>query len=126
MGWAGRDGGRADARILYRPQDLAVAHHQMACGVSAATVKCVAGELPGGPEADLMGRAATLAVARLVDSGAATWEADGHAVWTGALSTTEAIQASQLEAAREQEVERSRIEMMRRYAEHTGCRRSFL
>ena len=27
---------------------------------------------------------------------------------------------------REDEVERSRLDMMRRYAEHTGCRRSFL
>ena len=30
------------------------------------------------------------------------------------------------EGEREREVERSRLEMMRRYAEHTGCRRSFL
>jgi ATP-dependent DNA helicase RecQ len=34
--------------------------------------------------------------------------------------------ASEAETAREDEVERSRLEMMRRYAEHTGCRRSFL
>ena len=30
------------------------------------------------------------------------------------------------EADASSEVERSRLEMMRRYAEHTGCRRSFL
>jgi ATP-dependent DNA helicase RecQ len=29
-------------------------------------------------------------------------------------------------AEREDDVERSRLAMMRRYAEHTGCRRSFL
>ena len=72
------------------------------------------------------GRATTLALARLVDIGAATWETDDQVAWTGALTATDAVGASQLEAAREQEVERSRIEMMRRYAEHAGCRRSFL
>ena len=129
MGRAGRDGGDAHARLLYRPQDLALARHQMARGVSAETVARVAQQLaaaPGATGLDTAGRASTLAVARLVDIGAATWEADGHAAWTGALSAVEAAQASQLEAAREQEVERSRIEMMRRYAEHTSCRRSFL
>ena len=34
--------------------------------------------------------------------------------------------ARQAETRREDEVERSRLEMMRRYVEHTGCRRSFL
>jgi ATP-dependent DNA helicase RecQ len=38
----------------------------------------------------------------------------------------EAIAASEAETERENEVERSRLEMMRRYTEHTGCRRSFL
>jgi ATP-dependent DNA helicase RecQ len=36
------------------------------------------------------------------------------------------VRASEAETEREDEVERSRLEMMRRYAEHTGCRRSFL
>jgi ATP-dependent DNA helicase RecQ len=38
----------------------------------------------------------------------------------------DALRASDEESAREREIERSRLEMMRRYAEHTGCRRSFL
>jgi ATP-dependent DNA helicase RecQ len=37
-----------------------------------------------------------------------------------------ALTASQAETEREGEVERTRLAMMRRYAEHTGCRRSFL
>jgi ATP-dependent DNA helicase RecQ len=37
-----------------------------------------------------------------------------------------ALAASEAETERENEVERSRVEMMRRYAEHAGCRRSFL
>ena len=46
--------------------------------------------------------------------------------WSGAQSPADALRASDEETAREQEIERSRLEMMRRYAEHTGCRRSFL
>jgi ATP-dependent DNA helicase RecQ len=38
----------------------------------------------------------------------------------------DALKAMEAETALEKEVERSRLEMMRRYAEHTGCRRSFL
>jgi ATP-dependent DNA helicase RecQ len=38
----------------------------------------------------------------------------------------DALKASEDETAREREIEHSRLEMMRRYAEHTGCRRSFL
>jgi ATP-dependent DNA helicase RecQ len=127
LGRAGRDGERARAHLLYRPQDLAVARHLMARGVSAEAVGAMAQRLEAGdavaPDAH---RPTTLALARLVDLGAAAWQPDGRATWTGALTATDAVAASQLETAREQEVERSRIEMMRRYAEHTGCRRSFL
>ena len=63
---------------------------------------------------------------RLVDLGAAVWDAGGDVRWTGALSVAAAIAASEAETERENEVERSRLEMMRRYAEHAGCRRSFL
>jgi ATP-dependent DNA helicase RecQ len=135
MGRAGRDGDAARARLVYRPQDMAIARHLMARGVSASVVAKVADRMATSHAvvidelaADLgLGvRSATLALARLVDVGAASWGSDGRVGWTGALDATDALAASQLETAREQEVERSRIEMMRRYAEHTGCRRSFL
>jgi ATP-dependent DNA helicase RecQ len=136
LGRAGRDGEQARARLLYRPEDMAIARHLMARGVSASVVATVADRIAATRDelvvdelAAALGlgpRSVTLALARLVDVGAASWEADGRVGWTGALSTTDALSASQLETAREQEVERSRIEMMRRYAEHAGCRRSFL
>ena len=71
-------------------------------------------------------RAATAALARLADLGAAAWDASGEIRWTGALSVEAVVAASEAETERENEVERSRLDMMRRYAEHTGCRRSFL
>jgi ATP-dependent DNA helicase RecQ len=125
IGRAGRDGHVAHARLLYRPEDFGAAVHFATGGVSAKTVARVAAELATG--AGLEGsRAETSALVRLVDVGAAAWEAGGVVRWTGALDVAAAVAASDAETARENEVERSRLEMMRRYAEHTGCRRSFL
>jgi ATP-dependent DNA helicase RecQ len=136
LGRAGRDGQAADARLLYEPADLGMARHLTARGVSSALVATVADRLAAiSGEADvdelaaglrLGPRPATLALARLVDVGAAGWSADGGVRWSGAHSVADALRASDGETAREREIERSRLEMMRRYAEHTGCRRSFL
>jgi ATP-dependent DNA helicase RecQ len=126
LGRAGRDGERAQARLLYRPEDVGAARHLTARGVSAATVSDVAQELAAAGAAEVGSRSATLALARLVDVGAAAWAADGRARWTGAMDVAGALAASHDEGEREREVERSRLEMMRRYAEHSGCRRSFL
>jgi ATP-dependent DNA helicase RecQ len=136
LGRAGRDGQAADARLLYQPADLGMARHLTARGVSSAVVATVADRLAaisGEVDVDeltaglrLGSRPATLALARLVDVGAAGWSADGGVRWSGAHSVADALRASDEETAREREIERSRLEMMRRYAEHTGCRRSFL
>jgi ATP-dependent DNA helicase RecQ len=136
LGRAGRDGRAAHARLLYLPSDLAMARHLAARGVASAAVATTAARLAARTEATdvdelaaavgLGSRSATLAVARLVDVGAASWQADGRICWSGGQSVSNAIEASDDETAREHEVERSRLEMMRRYAEHTACRRSFL
>ena len=42
------------------------------------------------------------------------------------MSVEEALAASEAQTEREHEIERTRLTMMRRYAEHAGCRRSFL
>ncbi len=125
IGRAGRDGEVAHARLLFRPEDFGAAVHFATGGVSAKTVARVAAELA--TEAELEGtRGETAALVRLVDVGAAVWKPGGSVGWTGALDVAAAVEASNAEAAREDEVERSRLDMMRRYAEHTGCRRSFL
>jgi ATP-dependent DNA helicase RecQ len=136
LGRAGRDGEAAEARLLYRPEDLGMARHLTARGVSSAVVGTVADRLAAISEAiqvdelaaglGLGSRPATLALARLVDVGAAGWSADGGIRWSGAQTVADARRASDEESAREREIDRSRLEMMRRYAEHTACRRSFL
>jgi ATP-dependent DNA helicase RecQ len=126
LGRAGRDGETAQARLLYRPEDFAMARHLSARGVSVSHVAQVAARLANNEPVEVNGRGLTAALVRLVDLGAAVWDADGNIRWTGALNVRATLAASKAETQREDEVERSRFEMMRRYAEHTGCRRSFL
>jgi ATP-dependent DNA helicase RecQ len=127
LGRAGRDEEAAHARLLFRPEDFGKAQHLTSRSIGAGVVARVAERLSTGRDFDDLGRRQlTAALVRLVDLGAAVWEVDGEVRWTGALSVAEALRASEAETAREDEVERSRLEMMRRYAEHTGCRRSFL
>ena len=127
LGRAGRDGERAEARLLYRPQDVGAARHLTARGVSEPVGRRRRpASSPRADVAELGSRSTTLALARLVDVGAAAWAPDGRVRWTGAMDVAGAVAASREEGEREREVERSRLEMMRRYAEHTGCRRSFL
>ncbi|HXB16788.1 MAG TPA: RecQ family ATP-dependent DNA helicase [Solirubrobacteraceae bacterium] len=136
FGRAGRDGEAAHARLLYHPSDLALARHLAARRVSGSVVAGVANRLASSQQeervgvlADALGlssRAATLALARLVDVNAAGWTTDGAARWSDVLSLPDALHELGAQTALEREVEDSRLEMMRRYAEHTGCRRSFL
>ena len=125
IGRAGRDEEAAHARLVYRPEDFGAAVHFTSRGISAKAVSGVASLLAEG-ERVAATRQVTAALVRLVDLGAARWDEDGEVRWTGALTVGAAFEASKAETERENEVERSRLEMMRRYAEHTGCRRSFL
>jgi ATP-dependent DNA helicase RecQ len=125
IGRAGRDERAAHARLLYRQEDFGAAVHFASRGVSRAAFAGVAELLASGDDVSTA-RQATAALVRLVDVGAAVWGAGGEVRWTGALSVAAAVAASDAETKREGEVERTRLEMMRRYAEHTGCRRSFL
>ena len=125
IGRAGRDDEVAHARLLFRAEDFGTAVHLTSRGVGGAAVARAAAMLADGSSARPT-RGLTGALVRLVDLGAAVWELDGEVRWTGALDVSAAIAASEVETERENEVERTRLDMMRRYAEHTGCRRSFL
>ena len=125
LGRAGRDEQPAEARLLFRPEDFGSAVHFTARPVSTSTVARVAADLEAGRAVEPT-RQVTAALVRLVDLGAATWDADGDVRWTRESTAAAAVAASEAETERELEVERSRLEMMRRYAEHSRCRRSFL
>jgi ATP-dependent DNA helicase RecQ len=116
--------------LLYRYEDFETARYLSARSVSGAAVADVAAALatgqqagqPAGPGA----RQHTAALVRLTDLGAATWQADGEIRWAGTMTVAAALAASEAETQREDEIERTRLTMMRRYAEYAGCRRSFL
>ena len=126
IGRAGRDGRPSHARLLYRYDDFDTARHLIARGISGAPVAEAAAALAAGQRIEPGMRHQTAALTRLADLGAATWQVDGTVSWAGTMNVVAAVQASEAETGREDEVERSRLTMMRRYAEHTGCRRSFL
>jgi ATP-dependent DNA helicase RecQ len=126
FGRAGRDGEPSHARLLYRVEDFGAARHLAAGGVSGAAVARVATALTAGQRTGPRTRQQTAALVRLADLGAATWQADGEVRWTGTMSITAALEASDAETQRQNEVERSRLAMIRHYTEHTACRRSFL
>ena len=126
IGRAGRDGRPSHVRLLYRYDDFETARHLIARGVPGAPVAQVAAVLAAGQKIEPGTRHQTAALTRLADLGAATWQVDGDVSWAGTMSVAAALEASEAETEREDEVERTRLTMMRRYAEHTGCRRSFL
>jgi len=126
MGRAGRDGEASHARLLYRYEDFERARYLTAGSVSEAAVAQAAAALAAGQRAEPGARQQTAALVRLADLGAVTWRADGEVRWAGTMSVAQALAASEAQTQREDEVERSRLTMIRRYAEHTGCRRSFL
>jgi ATP-dependent DNA helicase RecQ len=126
IGRAGRDGRPSEVRLLYRYEDFDRARHLTARGVPGAPVGRVAAELAAGQPIEHGARQQTAALTRLADLGAATWQADGDVRWSGTMTVAAAIAASDAETEHENEIERTRLTMMRRYADHTGCRRSFL
>jgi ATP-dependent DNA helicase RecQ len=126
FGRAGRDGAPSQARLLYRYEDFETARHLTARGVSGAAVLDAATALAAGQVAEAGSRPRTAALAHLADLGAVTWLPEGKARWSGAMTLNEALKASEEKTGREGEVERSRLTMMRNYAEYPGCRRSFL
>jgi ATP-dependent DNA helicase RecQ len=126
IGRAGRDGSPAQVRLIYRYEDFDVARRLVTRGVPGAPVAEVAAALAAGQQIESAARHQTAALARLADLGAARWHADGSVSWTGTMTVAAAHEASEAETERENEIERTRLAMMRRYAEHPACRRSFL
>ncbi len=126
LGRAGRDGEPSHARLLYRYEDFETARYLTARGISGAAVAKAAAALAAGQLTEPAGRQQTAALVRLADLGAAAWQADGAIRWTQAMTVADVLAASDAQTERENEIERTRLAMMRHYAEHDGCRRSFL
>jgi ATP-dependent DNA helicase RecQ len=137
IGRAGRDGAAAEAVLFYRPEDLGLRKFFAASAPNLDALQRVGTLLTaaGGPVdpvalADLMG-ISTTRLAGLVNLleqvGAVRVSGDGAlAAADGSLAPREAALAAAELAEAHRRVERSRIEMMRGYAETQGCRRQYL
>ncbi|MEA2322063.1 MAG: ATP-dependent helicase RecQ [Solirubrobacteraceae bacterium] len=138
VGRAGRDGEPAQAVLFYRPEDLGLRRFFAGSGhVGVDELRQVADAVVDAPEpvdptqlqerTDLSQSKLASAVSRLEDAGAVQVLPDGQiAASPDAPPVEDAVdEAFETEEGR-REFERSRLEMMRAYAETGGCRREFV
>jgi ATP-dependent DNA helicase RecQ len=135
IGRAGRDGDRADAVLFYRTADVGARRFFAGAArleleqVEAIAEAVAEAHAPVDPaelkeETDLTDSKLTTALSRLEEVGAVEILRTGEVVATGSVGerADHAVEAQE----RFREFERSRVEMMRAYAELRDCRREFL
>jgi ATP-dependent DNA helicase RecQ len=137
IGRAGRDGEPAEAVLFYRPEDLSLRRFLSAGGTvdgdDAAAVVDAVDEAGGdttledlAESVDLSDRKATQTVNLLDELGAVERGPGGEVTVTGEVSAGEAAAAVEEAEQARKDVDASRLEMMRGYAETRTCRRRFL
>jgi ATP-dependent DNA helicase RecQ len=137
VGRAGRDGEPAAACVFYRPEDQAIRRFLgSGGGVDGEQLeevgKAVAAEGRVDPaelaeEVDLSRSKVLEAVNRLGEAGFLDVSDEGEVVRAEeAPPLEEAIELGAEASEEREEFEKSRLEMMRSYAEHSGCRRDFV
>lgn len=137
IGRAGRDGGRADAVLFYRPEDLGLQRFLTARPFDQNGVRQVAEAVRhhGGPastrdiddEVEQSRRRTTNSLNLLEQAGAV--QATGHGRFDysdSGLSPDDAAREAADIASRNKRMDASRLEMTREYAETRSCRRQFL
>jgi ATP-dependent DNA helicase RecQ len=136
VGRAGRDGEPAEAVLYYRPEDLGLRRFMASGGIGRAALERVAqvAASEGPLAADELSRRARLpatktavCIQRLADAGFLTQSAAG--IVSMAAPSDEpaaATRAAESVDRRRKALDRTRVEMVRAYAEASGCRRAFL
>ena len=135
LGRAGRDGEPATAALHYRPEDLALRKFFTARTPDRGRLRGVyeVVEAAGRPipparigkELDLATRSITGAVNLLADAGVLGTARKGVRI-VDPVGADEAAERAVQTAEERERIERSRLEMMRAYAENRDCRRAFL
>jgi ATP-dependent DNA helicase RecQ len=136
IGRAGRDGRQARAVLAFRPQDLGMQRFFASGHPDADTIARVARALGAHDapvsatvlrqETGLTASRLTAVVNLLQQVRALRTTDQGRLEPLADLSPTDAAEQALQLADAHQELERSRVDMMRGYAETTGCRRRFL
>jgi ATP-dependent DNA helicase RecQ len=130
-GRAGRDGEHAEIVLFYRPEDLGLRRFFAGGGHlevdELARVLELVAEAPGSlhERAELSDTRLAAALSRLQEAGAVRLDPDGspHAVTP---PPRDAVRHAAEAEERRRSFERSRVDMMRAYAETGDCRRAFL
>jgi ATP-dependent DNA helicase RecQ len=133
IGRAGRDGDPAEVALLHHTKDLNLQRFLTARRPKPAALRAVLDALPDGPvtPTDLraaagLGAARTTAALNLLEqAGAVLTGTDGLLRRTDVPAAAAVDRATEI-AEQRREAVRSRIEMMRGYAETTDCRRRLL
>ncbi len=137
VGRAGRDGKAADAVLFYRPEDLGLQKFLTSRSLDTEALRCIMSTLleQDAPQsrsrtAELCGlsrRKAGDLLNLLEEAGAVVVEGRRRAVRAvSGRSAEEAAEAAEEVFERRRRIDRSRIEMMRGYAETPSCRRQYL
>jgi ATP-dependent DNA helicase RecQ len=132
IGRAGRDGEPAEAVLFYRSEDLGIRKYFVSRGVDRDALHHAHEVLgrSGGPvrmrdlaaELGVSARTATGLVNLLVEGGVARMTRRG-AVGDASVSPAEAATLAEAASERRERIERSRLDVMRGYAETRDCRR---
>ncbi|HEY5662341.1 MAG TPA: RecQ family ATP-dependent DNA helicase [Gaiellaceae bacterium] len=138
IGRGGRDGEPARAVLFYRPEDVGLRRFFAGAGQLAVDEALAIAETvddAGGPlDAHALHEATGLsetkilaALGRLEDVGFVELLPDGEVTKAdGALAVDDAAEAAAAAQHSRKEYERTRVEMVRGYAETTGCRREYV
>ncbi|MEV4807185.1 RecQ family ATP-dependent DNA helicase [Nonomuraea sp. NPDC049421] len=135
IGRAGRDGERASATLFYRPENLGLQRYFTGSVPDAEVLARVARAVAEGgacdrralrERADVSARRLTTLLDLLERAGAVRVGTRRVEPAPGAPAPEEAAELAVELAERRRDVERTRLEMMRRYAETDDCRRRFL
>jgi ATP-dependent DNA helicase RecQ len=137
IGRAGRDGEPAEVLLCYRPEDLSLQKFLTAARAPEKPLAEVVGALAAheepvraaelDAEVDASRGQRAKAVNLLEQTGAVTTTGTGALDFTGSDRAPEDVVAEAVEIAEtHQRLIRSRIHMLRGYAETTGCRRQYL
>jgi len=134
VGRSGRDGKPAEAMLFYRPEDLGIRRYFAAS--SGPSPEDLAGVLAAIPEhgrieedalrevLDLSRKRLTAALNRLRDLDAVSIE--GASIRRGKVGPREVEERARTDEDHHRQIEESRVEMVRHYAELAQCRRAFL
>ena len=137
VGRAGRDGEPARAVLYYRPEDLGLRRFFAGGALGVDVIQSVAEAVyeHSGPvqpaelrdQLDLSETRLASAVIRLEEAGALETLPTGEVAPSGGREELEhAVQRAAEAEEQRHAFDRSRVEMMRAYAEHAGCRRGFI